>query len=48
MITEAYKYYNGKEDEKENDKDFLEIKLLCSLNRIFEFYYHMEKIKPKL
>ncbi len=40
QATEPYKLVtNGKSDEKLNEKGFLEIKLICSLNRLFEFFY---------
>ncbi len=35
IIQESYQYYLGKEEERQFDKSFLELKLLGSLKRIF-------------
>ena len=43
---EVSKVYNSVAEEKSKDKDFLEIKIICSLIRLFEFYYSLNDMKP--
>jgi hypothetical protein len=45
VVNEASKNFNGKSDEKLHEKGFLEIKLICSLNRLFEFFYIFDRMK---
>ncbi len=48
IITEVSKVYNGVPEDKVKEKGFLEIKIICSLIRLFEFYYSLDNMKREL
>lgn len=48
IITEVSKVYNGVTDDKIKEKGFLEIKIICSLMRLFEFFYSLDDMKKNL
>lgn len=47
-ITEVSKVYNNQLEDKIKEKGFLEIKVICSLIRLFEFFYSLDDMKKDL
>ncbi len=45
MVNEMFKEFTDREDEASSEKDFLEIKYICSLHRLFEFFYVLHQQK---
>lgn len=48
IITEVSKVYNNVTEDKVKEKGFLEIKIICSLIRLFEFFYSLDGMKKGL
>jgi len=48
VIVEASKAYNNLLEDKSKEKSFLEIKIICSLIRLFEFFYSLHDMRHQL
>jgi hypothetical protein len=47
-INEVSRVYNNAVGDKSNEKDFLEIKIICSLLRLLEFFYCLSEMRGRL
>ena len=48
IIVEVSRVYNNVTEEKSKEKGFLEIKIICSLIRLFEFFYSLHEMSKSL
>ena len=48
IIVEVSKAYNNTYEDKTKEKSFLEIKIICSLIRLFEFFYSLNAMRRDL